>query len=379
MVNYAFLSAFPPTQSALAAFCMALMSHLADPAGGEHCGVVPVVDGPYLRTPQDRAVRLVNGQPNGAVRVADTLNRFDVVVVQVEEGLYGGLDGEDVLNVLAGVTVPVIAVLHTVETEPTAHQSFVVQRIMDSAAAVVVLSHSAAAALLETYPINADRVTVIPYGAVAGDSARPAGSGAGPPTILTWGLLTPGKGIEWAIAALALLRDLRPMPRYRVVGRTDPRVLAQHGESYRGYLHERARSSGMSGLVDFNPAYQAFESLASMVHAADLVVLPYDCPRKFVSGVLSEAVAARRPVVATDFPHARELLAGGAGFVVPRRDPGAMAQAMRRVLTEPGLAEALTARCAGLARALDWRTVADSYRALARALLSTAPGYRTAR
>jgi polysaccharide biosynthesis protein PslF len=379
VVNYAFLSAFPPTQSGLAAFCVTLMNHLDDPAGGEHCGVVPVVDGPYLRPPNDRGVRLINGQPFGALRVADALNRFDVVVVQVEEGLYGGLDGEDVLDVLDGVTVPVMAVLHTVVTDPTAHQRFVVQRIMDSAAAVVVLSHSAAAALLDTYPISPDRVAVIPHGAVAGDAARTARVGMGAPTILTWGLLTPSKGIEWAIAALGQLRDLRPMPRYRVVGRTDPRVLAEHGESYRDYLHERARASGMSGLVDFNPAYQGFESLAAMVRAADLVLLPYDCPWKLVSGVLSEAVAAQRPVVATDFPHARELLAGGAGVVVPRRDPGALAHAMRRVLTEPGLSEVLTARCATLARSLDWRTVADSYRALARALIGASHEYRAVR
>lgn len=369
MVNYAFLSAFPPAESGVAAFCAALMNHLADPAGGEHCGVVPVLDGPSPRIPHDRVVRLISGQPFGALRVADALNRFDIVIIQIEDGLYGGLDGEDLLDVLDGVHVPVIAVLHTVSAAPTPHQRFVVQRIADAAAALVVLSHSAAAALLEAYPVNANRVAVIPHGAVAGGAPPPAPLVARAPTILTWGLLAPCKGIEWAIAALAQLRDLRPMPRYRVVGRTDPRVLAQYGESYRDFLYERARSSGMSGLVDFNPADRAPDQLTSMVRDADLVLLPYDCPQQFVSGTLSEAVTARRPVVATDFPHARELLAGGAGLVVPRRDSGAMAHAVRRVLTEPGLAETLAGRCSDLARAFDWRAVAHGYRTLARALL----------
>lgn len=375
MVNYAFLSAFPPTESGVAAFCAALMTHLDDPAAGEHCGVVPVVDGPYPRAPQDRAVRLVNGNPYGALRVAKALNRFDIALVHVDEGLYGGLDGEDLLDVLAGVTVPVIAVLHTVTTAPTPHRRFVVQRVLDTAAAVVVLSRSAARALVDVYSVGAERVSVIPHGAVMGESPRPTGDG-GPPTILTWGLLGPEKGIEWAIAALTQVRDLNPLPRYRVVGRTDPRILAKDGESYRSFLHERTRTSGMSDVVEFDPGYQASEALVSMVHGADLVLLPYDSPQRLVSGVLSEAVAARRPVIATDFPHARELLSAGAGLVVPRRDPGAMAHAVRRVLTEPGLAEALTARCADLARALDWRAVADNYRALAAALLSPAPGYR---
>lgn len=375
MVNYAFLSAFPPTESAVAAYCAALISHLEAPAAGERCGVVPVVDAPQPRSAQDRAVRLITGQPVGALRAANALNRFDIAIVQVDEGLYGGLDGEDILDVLADITVPVIAVLHAVPTAPTPHRRFVVQRVMDTAAAVVVLSRSAARALLDTYPVGAARVVVIPHGAVMGEVARPIGADARRPTILTWGLLGPRKGIEWAIAALAQTRDLRPLPRYRVVGRTDPRELAQYGESYRGFLYERAWSAGMSDVIEFDPAYRASGSLVSMVHDADLVLLPYDSPQQLVSGVLSEAVAARRPVVATDFPYARELLAGGAGLVVPRRDPEAMAHAVRRVLTEPGLAEALTARCADLARALDWRAVADSYRALAMEVLSTASGY----
>ena len=385
MVNYAFLSAFPPTESGVATFCAALVSHLADPAGGEQCGVVPVIDGPYSRTPEDRAVRLINGAPFGALRAADALNRFDVAIVQVDEGLYGGLDGEDILNVLAGVTVPVIAVLHTVATDPTPHRRFVVQRIMDAAAAVVVLSRGAARALLDAYPVNGNRVSVIPHGAAAGNAAHPASASPNsspdsrPPTILTWGLLRPHKGIEWAIAALTQVQDVHPSLHYRVVGPTDPRILAQYGESYRDFLYERVRSAGMSGMVEFDPVHRTSESLDSMVRDADLVLLPYDSPQRFVSGVLSEAVAARRPVVATDFPHARELLAGGAGLVVPRRDPGAIAYAIRRVLTEPGLAEALTSRCAEIARALDWRAVADRYRALTRTLLSAAPEYRVAR
>ena len=247
------------------------------------------------------------------MRVVHALNRFDVVIIHAEKGLYGGLDGEDLLDVLDGVSVPVTAVLHTVSAAPTPHQRFVVQRIADAAAAVVVLSQGAAVALLEAYPINANRVAAIPHGAIphgaVAGGATAAAVVARAPTILTWDLLAPCQGIEWAIAALAQLRDLRPMRRYRAIGRTDPKVLAQHGESYRDFLYERAKSSGMSGLVGFNPAYRASDQLTSIVRDADLV-LPYHCPRQFVWGALSEAVAARRPVVATDFPHARELPAG---------------------------------------------------------------------
>jgi glycosyltransferase involved in cell wall biosynthesis len=107
------------------------------------------------------------------------------------------------------------------------------------------------------------------------------------------------------------------------------------------------------------------------------VLLPYDTPHQFASGVLSEAIAAQRPIVATDFPHARELLATGTGLLVPPRDPRAIAHAIRRILTEPGLAQMLSARCADLAPALDWHTIAHSYRALAETALGAAPRHRT--
>lgn len=108
------------------------MSHLDDPAAGEHCGVVPVVDGPQPRPTQDRAVRLVPGEQFGAQRAANALNRFDIAIIHVDEGLYGGLDGEDILEVLAGIAIPAIAVLHTVPTAPAPHRRFVVQRVIDA-------------------------------------------------------------------------------------------------------------------------------------------------------------------------------------------------------------------------------------------------------
>lgn len=366
MVNYGFLSTFPPTQCGLATFSAALMRHLADPAAGEHCGVVPVVDAPV---PHDTTVRLVNGQPISALRATDALNRYDVLIFQHEYGVYGGPDGADVLDVLTGMEIPVISVLHTVLAYPTPHQRSVLQQVIDASAAVVVLSQTAARALLDGYLIDADRVHVIPHGAPTptGPGGRRADGGS--PRILTWGLIGPGKGIEWAIASLGYLRDLRPAVRYLVAGQTHPKVLAEQGETYRAGLRRQAAASGVADQVEFDPTYREIEPLTAMVRDADLVLLPYDSTEQATSGVLVEAIAARRPVIATAFPHARELLADGVGLVVPHHDPAAMAWAIRRVLTEPGLAESMTARCGDLAAGLGWRTVAESYRTLTRSLL----------
>jgi len=124
--------------------------------------------------------------------------------------------------------------------------------------------------------------------------------------VLTWGLIGPGKGIEWAIAALGQLRDLRPTPRYLVAGRTHPKVLAEQGESYRAYLRRRARRFGVADLDEFDPAYRTATALTALLRQADMVLLPYDSTVKVSSGVLVEAVAAGRPVIATGFsPSAR--------------------------------------------------------------------------
>jgi glycosyltransferase involved in cell wall biosynthesis len=139
--------------------------------------------------------------------------------------------------------------------------------------------------------------------------------------LLTWGLLGPGKGIEWAIDAVADLADIRPRPTYVIAGATHPKVHAQSGESYREMLASRAAASAANGSVFFDDEYRDLRSLMDLIRSADLVVLPYDSQEQVTSGVLVDAVAAGRPVVSTAFPHAVELLASGAGIVVPRGDP----------------------------------------------------------
>jgi glycosyltransferase involved in cell wall biosynthesis len=179
----------------------------------------------------------------------------------------------------------------------------------------------------------------------------------------------PGKGIEWGLDAMSALGDLAPAPRYVVAGQTHPKVLDRDGEAYRESLKARSKAAGVSGLVEFDPDHRNAEALMAMARQADVVLLPYDSQEQVTSGVLVEAIVARRPVVATRFPHAVELLSGGAGILVPHQDPDAIAAAIRRILTEPGLAAAMSARAADIAPALEWTAVAGRYRQLAGELV----------
>ncbi len=363
------LSTYPPTQCGLATFSAALIDHLHLSPGS--LGIVRVLDDPELCSTPDVVAHLLNGSKTSTTAAIETLNSFDAVIVQHEYGIYGGPDGRDVLDVVEALRVPTIIVLHTVLTDPTPGQRHILLRLLAAADVVVTMTETARRRLITNYAADPTDVTVIPHGAIdhgvmdAGKAPRPDRAAARP-VILTWGLIGPGKGIEWAIDALVGLRNLRP--RYRVIGQTHPKVVQRDGEAYRAGLITRARAAGVADLLELDDRYPAVDELAVLVQQADVVLLPYDSREQVTSGVLIEAVAAGRPVVSTAFPHAIELLADQTGIVVPQRDPAAIETALRRVLTEPGLAEGLAEQAARKAPDLLWGAVANRYRSIASAL-----------
>jgi len=235
-----------------------------------------------------------------------------------------------------------------------------------TADAVVTMTDTARRRLTANYVVNPRKITVIPHGAAS--HAGVPREDHDRPNLLTWGLLGPGKGIEWALRALALLDDLRPAPIYTVAGRTHPKVLEYYGDTYRSGLVELATDLAVTDSVRWMDAYLEPAELSRLIRSADAVVLPYDSTEQVTSGVLIEAVGAGIPVVATEFPHAVELLADGPGLLVPHQDPEAMALAIRHVLAEPGL----PGRLAGLAGGptLRWPAVAARYQSLAARLLA---------
>jgi glycosyltransferase involved in cell wall biosynthesis len=300
---------------------------------------------------------------------AAALNTFDVAIVQHEYGIYPGPDGRDVLLVLRGLSAPAIVVLHTVLTHPTAAQKVLLEQIAAEAGAVVTMTDIARDRLVTGYHVDPAKVSVIPHGA-SKHASTPSPDARQRPHLLTWGLLGPGKGIEWALRALAELDDLDPAPIYTVAGRTHPKVLQRDGEAYRAGLYRLGAQLGVSTAVRYDPVYRDEAALGQLISSADVVVLPYDSREQVTSGVLIEAVAAGIPVVATRFPHAVELLTRGPGLLVPHRNPTALAGALRRLLTESALAATLTSRIRTHTATLLWPAVAARYEALAHRLLA---------
>ena len=161
---------------------------------------------------------------------------------------------------------------------------------------------------------------------------------------------------------------------YMVAGQTHPRVHGRDGEAYRLSLEARALARDVADLVHFDARFLPTDTLEPLISATDVVLLPYDSLEQVTSGVLIEAVTAGKPVISTCFPHAVELLAGGAGLLVDRKDPADIASALKRVFTEPGLSARMSTHSADLAPQLLWPAVASSYRELASVLMETTSG-----
>ncbi len=373
MTHYGFLSTYPPTRCGLATFTQALAEALSVHPS-DSAAIVRVLDGPPLTQPRflpgpPRAQAELIAHDRGSARSsARALNEADIAIIQHEYGIYGGEDGEEVLDVMRLVTRPMIVVLHTVLATPTAHQRTVLIQVCVLASRIVVMTQAARGILTEHYGVDAARVDVIPHGTPQLTAPTPAAhEGA---RVLTWGLISPGKGIEWGIRAMAHLTDLDPAVQYVVAGETHPKVRAQAGESYRDELMQLVAELGVSSAVQLDGRYLDARELAALVGSADVVLLPYDSRDQATSGVLAEAVAAGVPVVATGFPHAVELLSGGAGIVVAHEDPEAIAAALRTILSAAELSERMREAALRDASHTTWPAVADRFRALTDTLLA---------
>jgi glycosyltransferase involved in cell wall biosynthesis len=374
MTSFSFLSTFPPTRCGLATFTQSLAAAVTS-SGIDSARVVRVVDeldGPSPSVVGSRttiAGELRVGEAGATRSAARTLSTSDVVVVQHEYGIYGGVDGEDVLEVLDALTAPSIVVLHTVLDAPSEHQRWVLEQVAARAHSVVVMTERARELLASGYDVDMNHVSVIPHGVPTWQNAV-ATPRLDRFTMLTWGLIGPGKGLEWGIRAVAELRDqdpdsVRPV-HYEILGETHPKVVAHEGEAYRDRLIALAAELGVADRIHFVDKYLDSNGIAEHVAAADLVLLPYDSRIQITSGVLVEAVAAGKHVIATGFPHARELLVGDAGTIVEHESPADIARAVRRFV-ERGHLDPAPATADAIESDTGWEVIADRYRLLADA------------
>ena len=369
MTRYGFLSTYPPTRCGLATFTEALAGALAGHGNGD-ATIVRVLDSPIDRPGPSLVGRipthpeLIAGDPVSLEASLRALEGCDVAIVQHEYGIYGGRDGDEVVTLLRMLGTPTIVVLHTVLAAPLRNQREVLESVCESAAAVVVMTENARDILMRTYRVTPMKVRVIPHG-VPVQHAASAPRRNSTKRVLTWGLISPGKGLEWGIRAMSELGGLASPVEYVIAGQTHPKVLALEGERYRESLQRLISDLGLDDTVTMDDRYLDASQLADLMTTADVVLLPYDSRDQATSGVLVEAIAAGVPVVSTGFPHAVELLSGGAGLIARHGDPESMAAAIRTIVETEETALQMHEAALRDAHDSSWPVVGERYRELA--------------
>lgn len=265
--------------------------------------------------------------------------RSDILWVQHEFGIFGGPAGNYLFDLLDQTDAPVAITLHTVLTNPTPDQRLVMDRLTNRAAIIIVMADRARTILTQTYDVPAAKITVISHGVpdrpyVEPSVARRRSAIEDRRTILTFGLLSPDKGIETMIRAMPRILSRNPGVLYRVLGATHPHLVAHEGEAYRERLQTLAATLGVSNALRWENRFVDEAELLDQLAAADIYVTPYRNPAQITSGTLAYAAGLGKPIIATPYVHATELLAGGRGRIIEFDDVSALAETVGSLLND---------------------------------------------
>ncbi|HEX3670167.1 MAG TPA: glycosyltransferase [Candidatus Cybelea sp.] len=323
------------------------------------------------RYPQEVVGRIAQDERSGYVAAARFVNDYpvDLVNVQHEYGLFGGERGEWLVDFMRALEKPVVLTLHTVLPEPDETYLRVTRALCGSASKVVVLSETGRGLLENVYGIDPQVLETIHHGVpdvpFQDTWSAKASFGIGQRTVIsTFGLISRGKGLEYAIEAMRSVVRRHPEALYLILGETHPVVRRQEGESYRESLHSMVRDFRLHYNVQLVDKYLDFDEVVSYLAATDIYLTPYLNPAQIVSGTLAYAVGCGKAIVSTPYLYAQELLAHNRGFLCDFRDANSIAQRLTMLLDDPALRRATERRAYRFGRQMTWPHVASEYGAL---------------
>lgn len=360
---------YPPRRCGIATFTADLCEAISAKYEVVDCFAVPVNDNPKgYEYPSRVRFELEQNEVSSYLRAADFLNinDVDIVCLQHEYGIFGGTAGSYILSLLQELRMPVATTFHTVLRNPSVEQRKVLEEIANLSDRVVVMSQRGVEFLQEIYRVPAEKIDFIPHGIpdvpfVDPNFYKDRFGVEGKLVLLTFGLLSKNKGIEYAIEAMRDIRARYPNVVYIILGATHPHVRRVEGESYRLSLQRLARARGVEEAVMFHDRFVSTEELVEFIGAADVYLTPYLNREQITSGTLAYAVGAGKAVVSTPYWHAEELLADGRGVLVPFADPKALAQRVVELLDNDVERHAMRKRAYLFAREMIWPAVATRY------------------
>jgi glycosyltransferase involved in cell wall biosynthesis len=380
----AIVSTYPPRACGIGAFAADVRASLAGVDGVDSADLVAILNEPS--SPQRRGLlgTIAQAVRGDYVRTARMLGRLDidVVLLQHEYGIFGGRDGEYVLSFAQELAQPLVVTLHTVLSEPTPHQLEVLTELCAEAELVTVMTATALELLVASGACCEEKVRVVPHGAPARLVSRAA---AGQDTsraradgfrLSTFGLISPGKGLETAIEAMPAVLERHPEVVYTIAGRTHPDIARREGERYRLMLERRVHELGLDANVEFDDRFLSPDRLSDLLATTDVFVTPYRNREQISSGALTFAIAAGCGVVSTPYWYAQDMLASGAGRLVAFEDPAALADAVCDYVEQPALLAAARAEARRIGSSLAWPAVAEATASVLREALALAPRRR---
>jgi len=365
----ALIGSYLPRQCGIATFTSDLARALADEATDASVLVVAMNDIPGgYRYPPEVHFEIGQNQLADYRLAADYLNmnRVDVVCVQHEYGIFGGPDGDHIMKLLGALRMPVVTTLHTILKNPSSQQRRVLNELAAVSDRLVTMSETGRRFLMDLYGIPESKIELIPHGVpdmpfVDPNYYKDQFGVEGKKVIMTFGLLSPNKGIENVIRALPEVVKRHPGVVYVVLGATHPHVKKIHGESYRLWLQQLAADLGVDEHVVFHNRFVELSELCEFLGAADIYITPYLNEAQIVSGTLSYAMSTGKATISTPYWYAVEMLAEDRGRIVPFGDPVAIAQQINSLLEDEVELHAIRKRAYTYCRSHTWKEVARRY------------------
>jgi glycosyltransferase involved in cell wall biosynthesis len=367
--RFAFIGNSLPRRCGIATFTSDLQQAVASSSGAPETVIVAMTDeGRHYDYPEGVRRQVEEQDLNAYAQAAGFLNagRFEVACLQHEFGIFGGESGSHIMGLLSRLTMPVVTTLHTVLAEPSPDQNRVLRAIADASTTIVVMAAKGRELLEKTYQVPAEKIEVIAHGIpdcpfVEPDAAKARRGFAGKSVILTFGLLSPNKGIEIMIDAMPGIRKRRDDAVYVVLGATHPNLVRREGEAYRESLKARARALGVEDHVKFLDRFVDQATLIDFISMCDVYVSPYLKEAQMTSGTLAYSFGMGKAVVSTEYWHAQELLADGRGVLVPFGDAKAIEAEIAALLTDDSRRTAMRERAYAFSRAMTWPRTAERY------------------
>lgn len=368
-LEVAYVSTFPPRQCGLATFTADLTAAI-DASGRLKPSLVLAVThrGQNLSYPANVKYQIIQEDRSSYVQAANFINRskVDVVVIEHEFGIFGGTNGNYILSLMSNLRKPVITTFHTVLPNVDSHRKALVQEIAAHSAAVVALAHKGKEILTHVYKIAPAKIHVIHHGVPVlslppADVLKQRFGWAGRRLLCTFGLLHPGKGIEYVLKALPQVVKDHPDVLYLILGQTHPEVQRRQGETYRETLERLVAELHLEKHVLFVNRYLTQEELLTYLQMTDIYLTPYLEPQQISSGTLAYAVCLGKTIISTPYLYAQEMLACGRGILVPFADVGSLALALEEVLADPQKALELSRNARTFGQQMTWPRVAEAY------------------